>query len=190
MAIVNPETSEICLSHEIGEIWVSSEANVQPYIGRTSTSSSTSLGSDAMIEITKDRFHARIAPSPVTDSGSGVGGDQQQQYQEQQQKQLGSKTYVRTGEIGFLWNYATPEFNGGQPTSLLFVLGPIGETFEVQGLLHFPVDVEKTIEGAHPNFAPGGRYGHLHPDGIVGCSPFSLLESDSNWCRFFSNLSM
>lgn len=156
VAIVNPETSKICLSHEIGEIWVSSEANVQPYIGRTSASSSTSTGSDAMIEIIKNRFHARIAPSPVTDSGSGVSGDQQQQHQEQQQKQLGSKTYVRTGEIGFLWNYATPEFNGGQPTSLLFVLGPIGETVEVQGLLHFPVDVEKTIEGAHSNFAPGG----------------------------------
>ena len=188
---MNPETSEICLFHEFGEIWVSSETNVQPYIGRTSTSSSTSIaeGSEAMIEITKNRFHARIAPSPVIDSGSGVGGDRQQQHQEQQQRQLGSKTYVRTGEIGFLWNYATPEFNGGQSTSL-FVLGPIGETLEVQGLLHFPVDVEKTIEGAHPNFVPGGRYGHLHPDGIVGCSPFSLLESDSNWCRFFSNLSM
>lgn len=163
MAIVNPETSEICLSHEIGEIWVSSEANVQPYIGRTSTSLSTSSveGSDAMIEITKNKFNARIAPRPAIDSGSGVSGYQQQQDQEKQQKQLGSKAYVRTGEIGFLWNYSTPEFNGGQSTSLLFVLGPIGETFEVQGLLHFPVDVEKTIEGAHSNFAPGGRYDHL-----------------------------
>ncbi|KAF9537836.1 hypothetical protein EC957_007575 [Mortierella hygrophila] len=158
VAIVNPETSGICLSHEIGEIWVSSEANVQPYIGRTFTSSSTSIaeGSDAVIEIIKNRFHARIAPSPVTDSGSGVSGYQQQQHQEQQQKQLGSKTYARTGEIGFLWKYATPEFNGGQSTSLLFVLGSIGETIEVQGLLHFSVDAEKTIEGVHSNFAPGG----------------------------------
>jgi acyl-CoA synthetase (AMP-forming)/AMP-acid ligase II len=159
VAIVNPETTEICLSHEIGEIWVSSEANVQPYIGRTPISSSSSATgeSDAMVEATRSRFHARIAPTPITDCGSGVGGDLQQQHQEQQQRQLESKTYVRTGEIGFLWNYATPEFNGGQPTSLLFVLGPIGETFEVQGLLHFPVDVEKTVEGAHPNFASDGR---------------------------------
>ncbi|KAG0291874.1 hypothetical protein BGZ96_004776 [Linnemannia gamsii] len=158
VAIVNPETTEICLSHEIGEIWVSSEANVQPYIGRTTipSSSSTAEDSDAIIELSKNRFQAKIAPTPIADCGSGVGGDLQQQHQEQQERHLGSKTYARTGEIGFLWNYATPEFNGGQPTSLLFVLGPIGETFEVQGLLHFPVDVEKTVEGAHPDFASDG----------------------------------
>jgi len=65
--------------------------------------------------------------------------------------------YVRTGEIGFLWNYADDEFYNGRATSLLFVLGSIGETFEVNGLLHFPMDVEKTIEKAHPKIASGGR---------------------------------
>ncbi|KAK3816861.1 MAG: hypothetical protein J3R72DRAFT_460915 [Linnemannia gamsii] len=149
VAIVNPETSEICLSGEIGEIWVSSDANVQPYIGRT-----TDVTSDAIIDMTKSRFHARISPSAADDNGGGTSGDLQQRLQ--QQMQLGSKSYVRTGEVGFLWNYATPEFNDGQPTSLLFVLGAIGETIEVQGLLHFPADVEQTIESAHPNFAPGG----------------------------------
>ncbi|KAG0278192.1 hypothetical protein BGZ95_004505 [Linnemannia exigua] len=150
VAIVNPETSEICLSDEIGEIWVSSDANVQPYIGRT-----TDVASDAMIDMTKSRFHARISSCAPDDNGDGTYGDLQQRLH--QQMQLGSKSYVRTGEVGFLWNYATPEFNDGQPTSLLFVLGAIGETIEVQGLLHFPVDVEQTIESAHPNFAPGGR---------------------------------
>ncbi|OAQ29310.1 acetyl-CoA synthetase-like protein [Linnemannia elongata AG-77] len=182
VAIVNPETSEICLSLEIGEIWVSSEANVQPYIGRTSTSLSTSSvqGSDAMIEITKNKFNARIAPRPATDSGSGVSGYQQQQHQEKQQKQLGSKAYVRTGEIGFLWNYSIPEFNGGQSTSLLFVLGPIGETFEVQGLLHFPVDVEKTIEGAHSNFAPGGSIVFQAEEAVVCVVTVRQAESPSS----------
>ncbi|KAF9332496.1 hypothetical protein BGZ91_011683 [Linnemannia elongata] len=182
VAIVNPETSEICLSHEIGEIWVSSEANVQPYIGRTSTSLSTSSveGFDAMLEITKNKFNARIAPRPATDSGSGVSGYQQQQHQEKQQKQLGSKAYVRTGEIGFLWNYSTPEFNGGQSTSLLFVLGPIGETFEVQGLLHFPVDVEKTIEGAHSNFAPGGSIVFQAEEAVVCVVTVRQTESPSS----------
>ncbi|KAG0379099.1 hypothetical protein BGX24_001769 [Mortierella sp. AD032] len=149
VAIVNPETSAICLSGEIGEIWVSSDANVQPYIGRT-----TDDTSDAIIDMTKSRFHARISPSATDDNGGGTGGDLQQRLQ--QHMQLGSKSYVRTGEVGFLWNYATPEFNDGQPTSLLFVLGAIGETIEIQGLLHFPIDVEQTIESAHPNFAPGG----------------------------------
>ncbi|KAF9902805.1 hypothetical protein EC991_004540 [Linnemannia zychae] len=147
VAIVNPETSEICLSHEIGEIWVSSDANVQPYLGRRADS-----GSDAMIG--RSRFHASISPSTISNNGDGDGVDLQ--WRLQQQRELGSKSYARTGEVGFLWNYATPGFNGGQPTSLLFVLGAIAETFEVQGLLHFPADVEQTIEGSHPNFSPGG----------------------------------
>ncbi|KAF9127491.1 hypothetical protein BGW39_005825 [Mortierella sp. 14UC] len=155
VTIVNPETSEICLSHEIGEVWVTSDANVQPYLGRT-----TDPDSDAMIDVAKIRFHATISPSTINDNGGCAGGDVQQRIQ--QQKQLGSKSYARTGEIGFLWNYATPGFNGGQPTSLLFVLGAIAETFEVQGLLHFPVDVEQTIESAHPNFSPAGSSFSFH----------------------------
>lgn len=66
-------------------------------------------------------------------------------------------SYVRTGEVGFLWNYSKESFNGGKPTSLLFVLGSIGETFEVNGLMHFPKDIEATIERSHPNVAPNGR---------------------------------
>ncbi|KAF9386654.1 hypothetical protein CPB97_003473, partial [Podila verticillata] len=32
----------------------------------------------------------------------------------------------------------------------------IGETLEVNGLMHFAKDVEDTIEQAHENIAPGG----------------------------------
>ncbi|KAF9104926.1 hypothetical protein BGX29_000983 [Mortierella sp. GBA35] len=122
-----------CLSGEIGEIWVSSEANVQPYIGRTSSSllSGASATTDSMIEMTKNRFHAGIISRTVDGSVGANGGKQQQ---------LCSKTYARTGEIGFLWNYATPDFNGRQPTGVLFVLGPIGETFEVLCVMHQVVD--------------------------------------------------
>ncbi|KAF9087334.1 hypothetical protein BGX23_008193 [Mortierella sp. AD031] len=160
VAIVNPETSETCLSGEIGEIWVSSEANVQPYIGRTSSSSlsGASATTDSMIEMIKNRFHARIISRTVDGSVGANGGKQQQ---------LCSKTYARTGEIGFLWNYATPDFNGRQPTGVLFVLGPIGETFEVQGLLHFPSDVEHTIESVYPNFAPGGSFVFQAEEAVV-----------------------
>ncbi|RUP51981.1 hypothetical protein BC936DRAFT_143837, partial [Jimgerdemannia flammicorona] len=69
--------------------------------------------------------------------------------------------YARTGDLGFLWTVQ----RGGDPMShgmgieegqCLFVLGPIGETFEVNGLMHFPVDVELTIEKCHPMVASEG----------------------------------
>ncbi|KAG0267267.1 hypothetical protein BG011_007678 [Mortierella polycephala] len=152
VAIVNPETREICLSHEIGEIWVTSEANVQAYTGAISpllveaesdlvfpTSDSTV----SMLDINTNRFNATIAGG-IHNSNDDNNDDS------------GITRYVRTGEVGFLWSYAHEHFNGGRPTSLLFVLGAIGETFEVNGLLYFPKDVEATIEKAHPNIAPSG----------------------------------
>ncbi|KAJ6160401.1 hypothetical protein N7470_003797 [Penicillium chermesinum] len=51
--------------------------------------------------------------------------------------------YVRTGDLGFLH-------------TVLFVLGGIGETFEVNGLNHFPMDIENSVEKCHRNIVPGG----------------------------------
>ena len=67
-------------------------------------------------------------------------------------------TYVRTGDLGFLHNVTRPIGPGGQPVDMqvLFVLGGIGETFEVNGLSHFPMDIEYSIERSHRNIVPGG----------------------------------
>ncbi|KND87936.1 Uncharacterized protein C56F8.02 [Tolypocladium ophioglossoides CBS 100239] len=51
--------------------------------------------------------------------------------------------YVRTGDLGFLHN-------------VLFVLGSIGETFEINGLSHFPMDIEYSVERSHRNILAGG----------------------------------
>ena len=66
--------------------------------------------------------------------------------------------YVRTGDLGFLHNVTRPIGPNGQPVEMqvLFVLGAIGETFEVNGLSHFPVDIEYSVEKCHRNIAPGG----------------------------------
>ncbi|KAJ9664122.1 hypothetical protein H2201_005362 [Coniosporium apollinis] len=66
--------------------------------------------------------------------------------------------YVRTGDLGFLHNVARPIGPGGQQVEMqcLFVLGNIGETFEVNGLSHFPMDIEASIERCHRNIVPGG----------------------------------
>jgi acyl-CoA synthetase (AMP-forming)/AMP-acid ligase II len=72
-------------------------------------------------------------------------------------------TYVRTGDLGFLHNVSRPVGPGGALVDMqtLFVLGCIGESFEVNGLNHFPMDIERTIEKSHRKVARAGRYTSL-----------------------------
>ncbi|KAK5951921.1 hypothetical protein OHC33_007214 [Knufia fluminis] len=69
-----------------------------------------------------------------------------------------NETYVRTGDLGFLHNVTRPIGANNQPVEMqiLFVLGNIGETFEINGLNHFPIDIENSIERCHGNITPGG----------------------------------
>ncbi|KAF9289373.1 hypothetical protein BGZ68_009487 [Mortierella alpina] len=145
VAIVNPETRELCLSREIGEIWVSSEANVQAYTGTVSPLllEAETASSFPSPNLSTSRFNATLASD---DGGDDAGSEEEDD----------RMRFVRTGEIGFLWSYSNKYLNDGQPISLLFVVGPIGETFEVNGLMHCPKDIEATIEKAHPNIAPHG----------------------------------
>lgn len=66
--------------------------------------------------------------------------------------------YVRTGDLGFLHSVTRPIGPSGQliEMQVLFVLGGIGETFEVNGLSHFPVDIEHSVEKCHRNITPDG----------------------------------
>ena len=66
--------------------------------------------------------------------------------------------YVRTGDLGFLQSIRRPIGPGGANVDMqvLFLLGSIGETFDVNGLSHFPIDIEGSIERSHRNIAPGG----------------------------------
>ncbi|CAM1505230.1 Fc.00g108670.m01.CDS01 [Cosmosporella sp. VM-42] len=66
--------------------------------------------------------------------------------------------YVRTGDLGFLHNVSRPIGpNGAQvDMQVLFVLGGIGETFEINGLSHFPMDIEASVERCHRNIVTNG----------------------------------
>ncbi|KAF2461950.1 hypothetical protein BDY21DRAFT_368098 [Lineolata rhizophorae] len=66
--------------------------------------------------------------------------------------------YVRTGDLGFLHSVSRPIGPGGAQVEMqiLFVLGSIGETFEVNGLSHFPMDIEFSVERCHRNIVPSG----------------------------------
>ncbi|KAM0263022.1 hypothetical protein ACHAQJ_001400 [Trichoderma viride] len=66
--------------------------------------------------------------------------------------------YVRTGDLGFLHNVNRPIGPNGALVEMqvLFVLGSIGETFEINGLSHFPMDIETSVERCHRNIVPNG----------------------------------
>ncbi|KJZ70162.1 hypothetical protein HIM_10446 [Hirsutella minnesotensis 3608] len=66
--------------------------------------------------------------------------------------------YVRTGDLGFLHNVSRPIGPGGALVDMqvLFVLGSIGETFEINGLSHFPMDIELSVERSHRSIVSGG----------------------------------
>ncbi|KAI0024571.1 acetyl-CoA synthetase-like protein [Xylariomycetidae sp. FL0641] len=67
-------------------------------------------------------------------------------------------SYVRTGDVGFLHSVSRPIGPGGAQVDMqvLFVLGNIGETFEINGLSHFPMDIEASVERCHRNIVPNG----------------------------------
>ncbi|CAH1761525.1 6022_t:CDS:10 [Entrophospora sp. SA101] len=73
--------------------------------------------------------------------------------------------YLRTGDLGFLYTVHRPVGEGGALVEFqcLFFLGPIAETIEVNGLMHFPVDVEFTVERCHQLVNPS----LIVPDGCV-----------------------
>lgn len=64
--------------------------------------------------------------------------------------------YVRTGDLGFLQTVVRNDSGQSIELQTLFVLGSIGETFEVLGLNHFPMDIEHKIEQSLTAIRPGG----------------------------------
>lgn len=115
VAIVNPETCQLCRVGEFGEIWVTSEGNADGF-----------YGSRDPLEL--ERFDGRL------------------QHDESMVR------YARTGDLGFIY---TVNRNAGAMQTL-FVLGAVGETFEVNGLIHFPTDIEHTVERSHRLIMRGG----------------------------------
>ncbi|ENI01759.1 hypothetical protein COCC4DRAFT_146896 [Bipolaris maydis ATCC 48331] len=121
ISIVNPETNQLCLNGEYGEIWVQSEANAYSFY------------------MSKERLDAERF------NGRTIDGDP-------------NVRYVRTGDLGFLHSVTRPIGPNGAPVDMqvLFVLGSIGDTFEVNGLNHFSMDIEQSVERCHRNIVPGG----------------------------------
>ncbi|KAF9947186.1 hypothetical protein BGZ72_010800 [Mortierella alpina] len=157
IAIVHPETFEVCAANQIGEIWVCSD----------SSANSFHLPPGYVV----------ANPGHPQPFGACISGYDNR------------VRYVRTGDLGFLWNNQQqqlmnqPQWNTGPNAQTaaqvnahatsgsfqLFVLGSMEESFQMHGLLHFAVDVETTVEGSHANVASQGCLTFKTPQGQVVC---------------------
>ncbi|KAF8942567.1 hypothetical protein BGZ47_006345 [Haplosporangium gracile] len=145
VAIVNPETMEVCTSNQVGEIWVCSDSSTNGFHYPPGYQSNPAQAQP---------FEACIA-----------GYDSRVRY-------------VRTGDLGFLWNNQQHQlanqgqWNPGQSAVglfQLFVLGSLDESFHVHGLLHFAADIESTVESSHANVAAQGCVAFRTPKGKSIC---------------------
>jgi acyl-CoA synthetase (AMP-forming)/AMP-acid ligase II len=67
--------------------------------------------------------------------------------------------YMRTGDIGFLWNVQRKAVNVQAPVEegqCLYVLGHIDEIISSKGLIHFAIDIEETVENCHQDILSEG----------------------------------
>lgn len=92
-----------------------------------------------------------------------------------------SLTYVRTGDLGFLHGVSRTDKSGTIDFQPLFVLGPIANTFESMGLMHFAIDVETTIENSHPEVHNGGCC-------VFKVDGFVIAVIDSTRAKYLSSL--
>ncbi|KAF9215975.1 hypothetical protein BGZ59_011462 [Podila verticillata] len=153
IAVVHPETLEVCPANQIGEIWVCADSTVNSF-----------------------NVPAGFPLNPAQSQHFGAcitGYDNRVRY-------------VRTGDLGFLWNgqqqhlmqlqalanqgqrnTAQASAAAGSGSFQLFVLGPMQDAFQVHGLLHFAQDIESTAESAHANVAPQGCLSFKTPTGQI-----------------------
>lgn len=60
--------------------------------------------------------------------------------------------YLRTGDVGFLWDVQRKSSGVQAPVEegqCLYVLGHLSEVISSKGLLHFAIDIEESVENCH-----------------------------------------
>lgn len=62
----------------------------------------------------------------------------------------GKVKYMRTGDIGFLWNVQRGGIQAPvEEGQCLYVLGHLSEVVTSNGLMHFALDIEESVENCH-----------------------------------------
>lgn len=158
IAIVSTASNEICVEGEVGEICVSSPANVDRLrVG-------PNLSEEPEMEAT------------VIGKGKNFHG------------------FARTGDLGFLYRSAVPFYKDGSTDvmdgNLLFVLGNkkdilVTETMEDGEkihLVHYPIDLENTIELCHPGISSSVVFQTPNTKGLVVLAELFDISRDGWDC--------
>jgi acyl-CoA synthetase (AMP-forming)/AMP-acid ligase II len=131
LLIVNPHTRSACPDEHIGEIWVTGPSVASGYWGRAAESEET--------------FAARLADAPSSAGtaegapmGEAVNTGIKSPTVPHGREPSPETPFLRTGDLGFL--------RDGE----LFVTGRLKELIIIAGRNHYPQDLERTVENAHP----------------------------------------
>ncbi|KAJ3109402.1 hypothetical protein HDU97_006647 [Phlyctochytrium planicorne] len=201
VAIVHPTTRKLCSPNEMGEIWVCSPGNIDnieyddvhagmvgaiqshnpngtptsPLNGRDSPVTdlaSTVEGVDPNITFARTGDVGFLWPVSIDASG---GDDVISLRRRRRSSGLsGSEDFARSGG-GNGWERLV--LSGAPYEMVLFVVGSLAETIEINGLKHFPIDVEKTVENCHKIVAPEGCVIFKSGNGEIVCVVECMTDS-------------
>ncbi|KAG0231817.1 hypothetical protein BGW41_002088 [Actinomortierella wolfii] len=139
IAIVHPETFEICPINQVGEIWICADSTVNQFYGH-SVQAAINAGNYSYLPFNAcANYDQRVRY--VRTGDLGFLWDSQLYHLQQQQQGLQPQ-----GISGHHHHHLQQ----------LFVLGSMSSSFQVNGLLHFASDIEATVESAHANVAAQG----------------------------------
>ncbi|KAG0357767.1 hypothetical protein BG005_003127 [Podila minutissima] len=153
IAVVHPETLEICSANQVGEIWVCADSSVNSFNVPAGAPSNPTQSQPFGACITG--YDNRVRHVRTGDLGFLWNGQQQHKMQLQALSNQGQR------------NAAQASAAAGSGSFQLFVLGSMQDAFQVHGLLHFAQDIESTAESAHANVAPQGCLSFKTPSGQI-----------------------
>ena len=142
VAIVNPDTHQICSPEEYGEIWVCSSGNVDGFYAERNDNEPFQYsidGMDSNVRFTRTGDYGFLYP---VQGEEGIG--EQLNLSNHQVRTESSIEGINTG-----WD--TLVMNGQPYEMVLFFIGRISDTLNINELLQFPLDVELKIEKCYPN---------------------------------------
>ncbi|KAJ3219971.1 hypothetical protein HDU67_007704 [Dinochytrium kinnereticum] len=166
VAIVNPTTRRLCSPNEMGEIWVCSPANIDaleyddvrvpshavgsllphtpPHLAQLNDLSLTVEGVDPNLTFARTGDMGFLWPISL----DGGAADDVISLRNRRRRSSGLSASEEGGRTaGSGWERLV--LSGSPYEMVLFVVGGLTETVFVDGLRHFPVDVERTVEQCH-----------------------------------------
>lgn len=148
VAIVNPETGQLCDPDEYGEIWVCSPANIDSYSNSLQKDNESNFnlsieGVDSNVRFTRTGDYGFLWPVRESDH------DEDDDNNSEKGSLHNSNNRLSPNNNACGWDQLV--FAGLNYQMVLFVLGSVNETIEVNGMLHYPSDIEDTIDASHIN---------------------------------------